>query len=965
MRLTRSDDDHGDDGLTLLHQRLEAHFAAVRVRRDAHAKGIPIFALEHGLSEAELALLGAAVRAAVSRGNLSLTAWLPLVVYAAELGYAYCGDEYWETFESRTPGWVEHGDRHSIRRCFRDFKDKFGGAEPTGRWAEHFSIICWPITHAVLPTDLQRQLARLLFEYRRALTTDLLADPPELGKRLAARTWHASSRFQNFAQNTNLLGQVAAALLVGDDEESPYLLDSTLGRIVDDLSNERQARRWLRDAKFTATHVRTRGFHVGGRTSDAAAPSAARGRLPAATDPELWLRREDEGWTAYVELPDLSLLAERLPAVHEELGRLRARFPGASGPPLARGRLLYAGQQLRLTEWPEPGTALIALENGSPAVNGLLADQCVLSPGPRWLFRIRDRGLATEVRGKFVRPGHRYVLLSEEALPEELPAWIARTNCATAGIEAYAADVPTVLKSEDLAALRSIGFGAVTEVEIRPAGLVPSLWDGEGTAEWIAGEHPIVAVSSTRAVAHCIFTLDNVPDVLSWPADENEIFVGFEGLGVGPHDVQVSLVPTDAALPIAEGSLAVLVRPPHTRPPSGSFREGLMVLATPVSPTLTEVWDGKAALEVLGPEGARVSVDISLADRSKAVLARRHLSTTLPLDSSGWLNLFASQFRRSGDFQRTYDDAESCDIAVSHDDLGAVSLHCEREFAPLRWAAGRDRDGPFVRLIDNTESSEIQVELFEFSRPDGSRQLPLEAGSVVRWPAGGLVIAKASTARSSVVLPPLVRDLVDLRTAGVTPHLAAVPRSFGAVLRLCELAYFWASASLPADPFGETRRVAVLRAITAYLAGLVGGRHWASVEQRVTRDEEAVPIADLQSAVGIEPYQEAIAIDLGRRTDALRSLEPEKRVDAFATVLATHARTAGVRGENSGLAEFLLRLASEPASLAGLPLEELQLHLELTLASPVLLRAARSLVLAIHALSAEDANSTYRGWAWE
>ena len=183
-----------NEGLRVLHQRLEAHFHALRDHRDTSGHGAPIFALEHGLSEAELALVKAEVCSAVRRRHLPRESWLPVVIYATEVGYDYCGDEYWQTFESNTPGWAEFGDRHYIRRSFREFKRLFGGAEPTGAWARHFSIICWPITHAVLPTDLQRQLARLLFEYRRALTSDLLAHPTALGTQLAARSWHYSSR---------------------------------------------------------------------------------------------------------------------------------------------------------------------------------------------------------------------------------------------------------------------------------------------------------------------------------------------------------------------------------------------------------------------------------------------------------------------------------------------------------------------------------------------------------------------------------------------------------------------------------------------------------------------------------------------------------------------------------------------------------------------------------------------------
>src|SRR6266436_6034064 len=194
-----------DMGLGAIHRRLHSHFDALRALRNASGQGAPIFALEHGLTASELKLLEEKVRSAVQHGVLPRTYWLPFLVYASEIGYEYCGDEYWQTFEARTPGWAEYGDRHYIRRTFCDFQRSLGGAEPTGAWARHFSIICWPITHAVLPTDLQRQLAKLLFEYRQGFTADLLANPIALGNRLAARAWHYSSRFQIFAQNTGLL----------------------------------------------------------------------------------------------------------------------------------------------------------------------------------------------------------------------------------------------------------------------------------------------------------------------------------------------------------------------------------------------------------------------------------------------------------------------------------------------------------------------------------------------------------------------------------------------------------------------------------------------------------------------------------------------------------------------------------------------------------------------------------------
>jgi hypothetical protein len=221
--------------------------------------------------------LETAVRSAVVQGfGASFSqCWLPFVVYAAESGYGYVGDEYWPTFEGSTPGWRSNGDRNRIRGWFRKFAADYGGVVPKGAFADSFPIIAWPITHAVLPIYLQRNLAQLLFEFRTGLTTDLLRNPDALGARLASRAGSYTERFRVFCENTTLLGQVAAALLSGDDHESPYLLRSTLGRLVDGLSKERQSRLWLASARQSASRVRSSGFR-----SEAKQVGAQRAAIP-------------------------------------------------------------------------------------------------------------------------------------------------------------------------------------------------------------------------------------------------------------------------------------------------------------------------------------------------------------------------------------------------------------------------------------------------------------------------------------------------------------------------------------------------------------------------------------------------------------------------------------------------------------------------------------------------------------
>src|SRR6185437_15291267 len=133
---------------------------------------------------------------------------------------------------------------------------------------------------------------------------------------------------------------------------------------------------------------RSRGFLPAARLRTGP-PAPQPSGLPSATDPVLSLRREQGEWEAWLSLPDLAVLAERLPGLHDELGRLRPRVAGAARPVFPRGQLLFPGQPVRLATWPAADAPLLELEGGRKASNAVLAEQCILRPGP-WVFRIRD-----------------------------------------------------------------------------------------------------------------------------------------------------------------------------------------------------------------------------------------------------------------------------------------------------------------------------------------------------------------------------------------------------------------------------------------------------------------------------------------------------------------------------------------------------------------------------------------------
>jgi hypothetical protein len=867
---------------------------------------------------------------------LDRAAWLPTVVYAAEIGYSYAGDEYWQTFEASTPGWAEYGDRQYIRDRFKAFRERFNGAAPSGPWAKQFSIICWPITHAVLPKDLQRQLAHLLFDYRRSLTSDQLATPDELGLRLAARAWHTSKRFQAFAENTSLLGHVAAALLVGEDDDEPFLLESTLARIVDDLSSERQARQWLDNAKFTAAQVRARGLRPLRPASSNGTRSGARAKLPVAVDPRVSLRREHDGWRAYLHMPDFSVLAERLPAVAQDLRARRAVIQGRAGSPLARGRLMSPDQVVRLDSWPDTSQPLVQVEAGSRATNSVLADQSVLTPGPVWLFRLREPKVAREVRGKSVRPGSEYVVLTTASVPPNLPSWVTRAVSATAGVEAFSLVLPADITPD---ALESV----------RPVGVVPAQWDGEGRAEWLTGEDPVLAVSSSRSVEHVIVANGGAPQLLEWPGDGTDLFVRFEDLDVGTHDIQVSLLLAGDSPAPAEGRFEIVIRPPHTRPPAGTIREGLMLLPSPVGPTLPEIWDGQAAVELLGPSGVSVDVDFALFDRQRRQLTRKKVKASLPVDPGKWHQLFGGQLRTS--VASFYDAAERAQIAATHPALGTVSLDAERPFAPLRWTIHQDRNEAVLKLIDNTAGAEVALEEYAFSHPDRKIQTAYDGGEV-RFPDGGLLMARAGNHSAGIIVPRTIRGFADM---SLDVSLGHRPRAVDAALEFVALAEAWSNASLPAEPIARVMRLGVLHEITQALTGLIAGEKWARAEQNV----EQSGIQPLSDCIGGGPEHRALAQELVERASLLVPERVDDAADTLAAALAHHGPRSCVDGHDVALAERLLRLATSPGSLPNSSNGRLRGQLQLLMDTPVLVKAARLLVLAA------PGQTNLQEWAWQ
>lgn len=929
------------ESLEFFHDLLDRHFRSLHTRRQALEVPTPVFALEHGLGEDDLKLLHDAVVAAHRERLLTRATsrwWLPLVVHAAEVGYIYDGVEFWPIYAQATPGWYDSEyERSRVRDWFRKFSDEYGGAIPRGAWATTFRKIAWPITHAVLPRYLQVQLAKLLSDYRTGWPS-LLEDPPALGVRIHSWSRHYSDRLEKFCQNTALVGHVAVALLLsGDDEESPYIESATLARLVESLNSERQSRRWLRDARHSASIVRTRNFQPSVGTEGAGRQQK---RLPAATDPKLHLKREHGVWRAYAALPDLKPLQHTLPIVYDELRKSRAVVQGARQV-IPTGGLLFATAPVEFASWPSPTQAFLQLQRASEEVNLLIADQCRITSGPWWVFRRKPGEPAMEVRGKFVRPGGLYCILGAPELAPPDVAWCEKVEIAVDHVCAYDLKLPSALSEAGSKAMVTAGISVISDVSIRPVGVVASGWDGDGSVEWLAGERALIVIHAQHLPPKARLTINAEPYYVEWPAGETELFLSLDGLSIGTHEIVVSLGDPDGDGRKTDGTLIVNIRDPQVRSEGASSGEGIRLRTVPAQPSLPELWDGRAIVEVDGPEDTTAELKVTLRDGDGNGLGSYRRSIDLPANGDDWRRLF-SRMRDLPELAKHYDEADVADLAISRAGIGFATLSCERGFRGLRWVvSARHRDGGYTaRLIDRTDGNQVSIEFFAVERPlIGEVQSP--DNEFVGPPRGGLLWATNGEQVASQIIPPDPNEMLRLGVA--QPSVPTSQKSLAEVHKLMRHHRQWKDADLPAHPFGMRERQRVLDALVTAMAVMLAPGQWASFEQRsVGLAPAEVDLNRAQSLVGDSPPQRAAARHIA--SSLWQWNTPEALIRGFSDAITDLATSAGMPNAIKG-GRFLLQLASSPGELIDWDETERNQYLRCVLTDPVLMRAARFAVL--------------------
>jgi hypothetical protein len=710
-----------------------------------------VFALEHGLSTAELMDLREYLTESLRSEPLALDErFLPWVVHAAEVGYTYEGDEFWRSFAASTVDWVAHGDRRFLRQCFQRFADRYHGVVPKGIFARHFSIIAWPIRHALLPRDLQLHFARTLFELRHVFETagDELS-PESVGRQISLRAHEKSTRFARFCDDHHLVGEIAVAVLTGMEEghDASSIHRPTLERVVQNIEEIREGNDFLERARDG--YRKWRNLYAGGSRPR----SSSLGNSTLDAQVRLYLRRSaDENWSTWIRLPHLDSLDEATADFRNLLRRARVHLRGQDQSILG-ARLLHPNQSERIDRWPGIGP-LLQTEDGSE-LGGVLASVSEVPAGPPWLFKLRDDSEALLLKSNDVRPGSEYVVLTDQDDPP-MQEHLTLAGINTEGVRGYRIDVPRPVPELLKFRLSRLGLALQRQVRIQPVGFVPPSWDHEGMMEVLSTEPTLLHIET-----------DSELKSIAVESEGNRWEVTTDGMSaiLSLGRVRPGRTNLDLTLHFAEDeesthcALTLYARVPRIWGSRDAAAGALLLETSPPDPSLEEFWDDTTRIWLDGPRGAMASVELNLTQYDGTLVPVR-VQERLPLPiAPESFSAFRNTLTRKDSFVGKLDYSEKCEVIFESPEAGIARVPLDREATALRWAVAFQGRAPNLALVDNSDADSLAVCVYRVDAPFSSTSLTLKAGAATRRlevtdAEPGLYVARTTLERVGVIIPP-------------------------------------------------------------------------------------------------------------------------------------------------------------------------------------------------------------------
>jgi hypothetical protein len=798
------------------------HFRELSSKRKSG--GQRLFALEHPLTSEETEDLTRLVNAELRRGNTFETLWLVWVIYSTEIGYTYNGDEYWTSFQEKTPIW-DNAHRGLIRDAFIRFENTFYAVVPEGAWADHFSIISRPITNAILPKDLQISFAKLLYNVRNEFSLNARS-ARDIGKLLKRNSREfTSSRLDNFLEQPELAGRITLAMLYGNEhEDSELIRPETLLRIVSDLERKKNAKAWVSIARRKA-RIKLEGLS---KVSDGQQKPVPVGPVKPIGDFEFrayfFLQRVERN--AFIVGIDVPTLPQHKVDndLFEKLMTLRVKIGGVNGTPVPAVNLA-AGLKRRLDQWPSTDRSLFEI-NGETELSDRIFDW--RPSDPPWVFMTRPDGYAYEVVGKSVRSGNTYIVAYPQGY--EAPTFGDECFLQCQGISARIITLEDVIPADIEDALRNFNIRVTKTVRLSPIGYPAFQWDTDGYSEWFSTDEPCFALLTDGFIpsvkvslnGHSITVPNLKPGVPS--------FIQLPCLDVGRHILEVS---ADKVGSEAFQAFAFLnVREPLTTD-AAKNKSPITLTIDPPTASADDLLSNEARIQLFGPSNLDLSLDVNCFDGDQLVGSLATKKIVLPFEEDE-LSRYLTEEGRKREFLLS---ASRIEIRIHHGELGAYCLSVKRKLPSLRWSFTEINHQRFMRLVDESDG-DFSTFLYFYDINDPSTQIkfnPAEWKQRVPIRIRGLFSVKNGNQIINTVVsyPESGRSLAALAISPIIPRLGRDPLT--ELSKAYGLGRMWSLAQT-FDLLSQAHKESVVIKFECCVFKTLLGEEWISAEEAFMAD---------------------------------------------------------------------------------------------------------------------------------
>ena len=452
------------------------------------------FLLDHDLEDDEyLDMLNALKDEFKNKGMMREKFYLPYLLVLSELGFQFSGRMYWELpkkefpHESYWDNYNNNGGREQSLDFFRKFESNFEAVIPIGEWAENKRYISHPVTHAILPYDLQEKLFDFISEELDAAEhSEFFTTPEKLGQVIQGTHQQEQSthgekkltRFDNLIANPTLLG----TLVFHISDSSPTTMEGAKQLIKLSPRVRSKITAHLSDhQKQIISRTVKRNLH---KRRPLTATAGLNNRSQRTNKKEgfnfrPYLEIDRDGiWELYLQLPQINVIdSNRKRLVDNNSLRIMNRGDSSTRT-IMKGGLQYPLPPVLIQKLAANDEPLIKFKNQDSQniyenffVRNIFGERKDKEP---WVFKLSsDGGKAKLLKGLFIQSGSSYlVALRNNESFQELPSFVTPEDINTENLYLYRIDIPTALIAETIEVLKVLGLVVSSHlIEIHPLGL--------------------------------------------------------------------------------------------------------------------------------------------------------------------------------------------------------------------------------------------------------------------------------------------------------------------------------------------------------------------------------------------------------------------------------------------------------------------------------------------------------------